>query len=51
MLYADILLPFISFVLLWLAARHPLPEGQDAPDGVGGTADLRPGVSHGSPRR
>ncbi|BAK37300.1 hypothetical protein MLP_42860 [Microlunatus phosphovorus NM-1] len=51
MLYADILLPFISFVLLWLAARHPLPEGQDAPDGVGGTADLRPRVSHGSPRR
>lgn len=45
MLYADIILPFVGFLLLWLAIRHPAPDERP-----GQHHDLRPDASHGSLR-
>lgn len=53
MLYADIALPAVGFLLLWLAARHPLPDGPAGPerDGRAASAELRPATSHEGGRR
>lgn len=53
MLYADIALPAIGFLLLWLAARHPLPDPPAGPEQSdrSTTARLRPATSREGVRR
>lgn len=48
MLYADIILPAFGFALLWLAVRHPAPDGRDGP---GAGAVPRPATAPEGARR